>query len=492
MECPFCGGQMKEGQVFCEHCGKEMQFVPVFEPEIEESIRESLSGLIDRVEEDTKTEGSQEKEAEKQEEEQNRETEKIGLFARISGSKHRKAIYAGMGIGGVLLFLYLIFGIPYAINYNSYEYQIKKAGTAYALDSPQGYETAVKYAKRAIEIAPNSSDAKMLLSSAYLKLERQAEAVAMLEEIVETDNSYIEAYKSLIGIYEEQKKYEDINRILKVCTDLSVVEQFQEYVVQTPEFSEEEGEYDQVISLKLLAGSNCTIYYTLDGSVPTKDSERYSVPIRLEKGEHQVSAFCVNQYNLVSDVVRKKYTIDISVPDEPEISVDSGEYSSPRMIASDLIEGYEMFYTMDGSTPTRDSTPYLVPIPMPLGHSVFQFIMYDENGVASEIARREYHLVLDTAVTVDEAYIILKQALIGRGDILDMQGHTLNMEGTKEFVCDSAFTENDQIFYLIIEYYVEPGGSRSKSGNVYAINVHTRELYRASANYAGYYMVDAF
>ncbi|MBD5542825.1 MAG: tetratricopeptide repeat protein [Lachnospiraceae bacterium] len=490
MECPFCGGQMKEGQVFCEHCGKEMQFVPVFEPEIEESIRESLSGLIDRVEEDS--EGSQEKDEEKQEEEQNSKTEKKGLVVRISQSKHAKAIFAGLGIGGVLLFLCLIFGIPYAINYNSYEYQIKKAGTAYAMDSPEGYETAVKYAKRAIEIAPNSSDAKMLLSSAYLKLEQQAEAVKMLEEIVKADHSYIEAYKSLIRIYEEQKRYEDINRILKVCTDFSVVEQFQEYVVQTPEFSEEEGEYDAVVSLKLLAGSNCTIYYTLDGSVPTESSEIYSVPIRLENGEYQVSALCVNQYNLVSDVVQKKYTIDISIPDEPEISVDSGEYTSPRMIASDLIEGYEMFYTMDGSTPTRDSIPYLVPIPMPLGNSVFQFIMYDENGVASEIARREYHLVLNAAVTVDEAYIILKQALIGRGDILDIQGHMPNMEGTKEYVCDSAFTENDQIFYLIIEYYVEPGGSRSKSGNVFAVNVHTRELYRTSANYMGYYMVEAF
>lgn len=492
MECPFCGGQMKEGQVFCEHCGKEMQFVPVFEPEIEESIRESLSGLIDRVDEDGEIEDSLETETGEENEKQNRNTGDKGLFHRISQSEHAKAIYAGTGVAGAVLFLCLVFGVSYTINYNSYEYQIKKAGAAYAMDTAEGYETTVKYAKRAIEIAPNSSDAKMLLSSAYLKLGKQAEAVNMLEEIVETDNSYIEAYKSLIGIYEEQKRYEDINRILKACTDLSVVERFQEYVVQTPEFSEEEGEYDQVISLKLLAGSNCTIYYTLDGSVPTKDSEMYSVPIRLEKGEHVVSALCVNQYDLTSDVVQKKYNIDISVPDEPEISVDSGEYSSPRMISSDLIEGYEMFYTTDGSTPTRDSTPYLVPIPMPLGRSVFQFIMYDENGVASEIAKREYYLALDGAVTVDEAYIILKQALIGKGDILDIQGHMPNMEGTKEFVCDSAFAENDQIFYLIIEYYVEPGGNRSKSGNVFAVNVHTRELYRASANYAGYYMVEAF
>lgn len=483
MECPFCGGQMKEGQVFCEHCGKEIQFVPDFEPEIEESIRESLSGLLDEVEEKEEAEKPQEKDP---------DTKKDNNKKEKSGRSFSTSAYIGMGVGGVLLCIAVILGIVCLSNYNSYDYQMKQAGAAYAQDTEKGYDNAIKYAQRAIEIAPNSSDAKMLLASAYLKIEEQEKAVEMLEEIVEMDNSYIEAYKSLIAIYEEQEKYEDINRILKACGDSTVVEQFQEYVVKPPEFSDEAGEYDKVLSIKLLAGSNCTIYYTLDGSVPTRDSEVYSVPIRLENGEHELSAVCINDYGLASDIVRKKYVINIAVPDEPEISVDSGEYSSPQMIASDLIEGYEMFYTTDGSAPTRDSTPYLVPIPMPLGHSVFRFIMYDENGVASEIANREYNLVLNTTTTVEEAYILLKQALIGKGDIIDMDGHMSNMEGTKEFVCDSAFTENDQIFYLIVEYYVEPDGSRSKSGNVFALNIYTKELYRASANYAGYYMVEAF
>ena len=53
-------------------------------------------------------------------------------------------------------------------------------------------------------------------------------------------------------------------------------------------------EYDKVLSIKILAGSNCDIYYTLDGSVPTVESEVYSVPIRLEDGEHILSAICVN------------------------------------------------------------------------------------------------------------------------------------------------------------------------------------------------------
>lgn len=487
MECPFCGEPMKQGQVFCEHCGKEIQFVPDFEPEIEESIRESLSGLLDEVEDKEGTKLSQEKDLDHNEQIKETEQKKLKFLKKYSTST-----YVAAGIGAAVLCAVIAIGSSCLVNYNSYEYQMKHAALAYEQSSDEGYKNAVKYAKRAIEIAPNSSDAKMLLASAYLKMDEQENAIVMLEEIVAVDNSYIEAYKSLISIYEEEQKYSDINRILKACSDAKVVELFQEYIVKAPEFSEEPGEYDKALSIKMLAGSNCTIYYTLDGSIPTEESEVYTVPIRLEDGEHQLSAMCVNNYGLTSEITTKEYSIHISVPDEPEISVDSGDYTSPIMIASDLIEGYEMFYTTDGSAPTRDSTPYLVPIPMPLGHSTFKFVMYDENGVASEIATREYNLTLDTTTTVDEAGIILKQALIGKGDIVDMQGHMPGLAATKEFVCDSAFTENDQIFYLIIEYQVEPDGSRSKTGNVYAVNVYTKELYRASANYAGYYMVDAF
>ena len=32
MKCPRCGADMKEGQMYCEHCGREIQIVPEFDP----------------------------------------------------------------------------------------------------------------------------------------------------------------------------------------------------------------------------------------------------------------------------------------------------------------------------------------------------------------------------------------------------------------------------------------------------------------------------
>lgn len=35
MKCPRCGSEMKDGMLFCEHCGEEIRIVQDFEPEID-------------------------------------------------------------------------------------------------------------------------------------------------------------------------------------------------------------------------------------------------------------------------------------------------------------------------------------------------------------------------------------------------------------------------------------------------------------------------
>ena len=30
MKCIYCGSELKEGSLFCSHCGKEVQIVPVY------------------------------------------------------------------------------------------------------------------------------------------------------------------------------------------------------------------------------------------------------------------------------------------------------------------------------------------------------------------------------------------------------------------------------------------------------------------------------
>lgn len=60
-----------------------------------------------------------------------------------------------------------------------------------------------------------------------------------------------------------------------------------------PIFSKESGFYDQQFSLKITAEPGCTIYYTTDGSVPTKKSTKYtdSITIKDRSGDKAILTY---------------------------------------------------------------------------------------------------------------------------------------------------------------------------------------------------------
>ena len=48
MKCPNCGAEMKEGTLYCEHCGEDIHIVPDFEPEIEYNMEQTLHDIARR------------------------------------------------------------------------------------------------------------------------------------------------------------------------------------------------------------------------------------------------------------------------------------------------------------------------------------------------------------------------------------------------------------------------------------------------------------
>ncbi len=49
MKCPECGYEIADDHLYCDRCGKEIQIVPDFEPEIENSIIETLSTVAEQI-----------------------------------------------------------------------------------------------------------------------------------------------------------------------------------------------------------------------------------------------------------------------------------------------------------------------------------------------------------------------------------------------------------------------------------------------------------
>lgn len=108
------------------------------------------------------------------------------------------------------------------------------------------------------------------------------------------------------------------------------------------------------------ATPGATIYYTTNGSTPTKLSKRYTSPIPLSTTT-TINAIAAANGMGPSTVASATYTFVAAAPTfSPSPSVT---YSTPRSVTlSDATPGVTIYYTTDGSTPTTSSTVYAAPI----------------------------------------------------------------------------------------------------------------------------------
>ena len=67
--------------------------------------------------------------------------------------------------------------------------------------------------------------------------------------------------------------------------------------------------FSELTYVTLYTEEECSIYYTWDGSTPTKESEKYMVPIEIPEGENILSAIAINERTgLTSAVMQERFT----------------------------------------------------------------------------------------------------------------------------------------------------------------------------------------
>ena len=445
MICPKCGFEMQEGQLYCEHCGMEIQIVPDFEPEIENSISETLNTLAEEL--------TQKEEKEEEIQEDDFIGEDAHIFEKLLTNRK---LFFGATMGLTVLVIVLFLTVFFIYQYNSKGYQMSRA-IEYA--DKGKYTEAIECLKMAEAI--DETDAVITLKNIALTP-------------VFSDEDMENAYGKIISIYKKNEDYQSISDLLLACTNQDVIYAYQNYMAYPPDFSYIEGTYQEIIPLKLSSNTSGKIYYTLDGSVPSERSTVYTTPIFLETGTYEVSAFFVNDYGIKSETVTKTYVIELSVPKAPEINAYSGEYTEPAMIEVVVPEGCRVYYTNDGSEPNNDSTQYMEPISMPLGNSVFKFVSYSKEGVAGEIVTRTYNLKLNAQYSVNDALSRLSVSLVEQGYILDLYGNKEGIQGRYVYKLGSVNRVADgQDYYFIYEYYEDLAGNQSKTGRIFGVNVTT-------------------
>ncbi|MBO5094285.1 MAG: chitobiase/beta-hexosaminidase C-terminal domain-containing protein [Lachnospiraceae bacterium] len=469
MKCPDCGYELEEGKLYCPKCGKEIQIVPDFEPEIEATINGALEGITSQL--------IQSEEQQKKEEAQEKEEARRGAVSFYTTLAAAALIV--LFAGGVFLWNRM----------GSVETQLARAQRA---ADKKNYAKAVEYTLQAVEKDGSDMEARNLLGSYYVLNGQIKNAVTTFQDVIALDKENEDAYRNLIAIYEKEEDYTAINDLIRSSNSDKIENTFTKYIANPPQFNYPQGTYEERIPLKLTANTSGKVYYTLDGGEPDETSDVYTAPIFLEDGIYTVRAFFVNDYGIKSETAVQIYQIHLQKAHEPEVLLSSGGYSTPQMITVTVPDGESVYYTVDGSTPTRDSIPYNNPIALPIGGSTYQFISYSEDGASSEVVRRDYTLLFEAAIDLPSAVNLLVAGLIEKGVIVDVNCSVPGKGGRNLYVCSSAIAINQRNYYLIVEYYEDPSGVNTRTGNLYCVDAETGELFNAALDDKGYYSVVSF
>lgn len=363
---------------------------------------------------------------------------------------------------------------------NSFEYKYEHAKLAFE----QGdYAHAVSYMESAANMHSDDLTVQYELAEYYTKNNQKQNAVLTYRNIIrDFDTDVLVAYTKLFAIYEEMGDFDSINNVLAECDDPSIINQFQQYLADAPQFSVTPGAYDDPVYLIITGNPTGKIYYTTDGSTPDNESMEYTSPLYFEKGAFHIKAIYINSFGLMSEIAEGDYSINVAVPDPPTVNLESGEFEAPEMIVvEDIPEDCVVYYTTDGSLPTKDSNVYKNPILMPIGSSTLQFVTYNFDDVPSEPTIRDFlYLPDESKVSAVDAANVITVYRMSLGGMSDIDGTLTSISGKLLFMCEAAFNltgddddpENDKIYYVVNEYYQDANsGSMMKTGYVYAVSL---------------------
>jgi hypothetical protein len=153
----------------------------------------------------------------------------------------------------------------------------------------------------------------------------------------------------------------------------------------------ESGEFEGKVSFSVTA-EHSVVRYSTDGFVPTASSPLYEGAVVLTApGQHIVTAAMFDGHRLIGDPVRRTYTVLRSRIAAPTAEPTSGSFECPMRITLSSPMG-DVFYTLDGTDPTSDSTLYTGPILVNVPGDVEVRAVACDHATTSDAIRERYNV----------------------------------------------------------------------------------------------------
>lgn len=200
---------------------------------------------------------------------------------------------------------------------------------------------------------------------------------------------------TVLGFGAFQMSYHSTARQTEAKSDPLPEEEILSNLLEKPTFSVAPGTYEEPIRVTLSHADRTDgiIYYTTDGSTPSKDSKVYNSPIALEEGSMVLRAVFIRSDGMLSEEAYATYEVVIEYPDEPDFSVPAGDYTGELYVTlSTEDSGCRIYYTMNGAEPDTSSTLYREPILLPAGLTVLQAVAVNSDGRMSGVVEAIYNM----------------------------------------------------------------------------------------------------
>lgn len=511
MICPNCGCECDENSMFCTKCGTKIN---TFENDItptpiDKTYDDTFTGItIESGKEDTGKLSDKDVDDEEVEETIDDVDDDIDDFddSYIAPAKHKyksveqpysnkKASYNKKKLTKKNFFIIAAITVALIVVAVFSTLAVKKSIMTQKFDkyytSGEKFfdEKNYEYAKSQYILASSNAFTKEQKVKAYEKVYEvdgvlgnyEQEQIHYLELLIEVDEDNIEYYKDLIVLYQNNDMDSQIKSLISSAPK-ELQAELEAFDGTIPTASVEEGTYDKPIEVKLEAGDDAKkIYYTLDGTNPTDSTTKkeYTEPINLStEGIYILRAYSVDKNNKDSKDSSYKYILQFKTVDAPTVEPKSGEYESQEKIEVEAPKGSKVYYTTDGSMPTKKDKLYTKPITMPKENSLFYFVAINDEGISSQVVTRAYNYA-PNKISYDQAMNKLMDYLVSTGKFENDYGEFKN--GNVGYLEYRETKEIDSVDYYIINCEIEDKDGNNVSTSTYSVSCETGSVKSGSS-----------